>query len=73
MALLTQFFGRIRAAWRVLWGSRQLERDMQDEMRLHIEMEAERLTREGGLDPVEARRRAHVHFGGVEAFKEAGD
>ncbi|HEX5217242.1 MAG TPA: ABC transporter permease [Vicinamibacterales bacterium] len=72
MALLTQVLGRIRAAWRVLWGSRQLERDMQDEMRLHIEMEAERLTREIGLDPVEARRRAHVHFGGIEAYKEAG-
>ena len=44
---------------------------MRDEMRLHIEMEAERL-RASGLDPREARRQAHVRFGGVEKFKEEG-
>ena len=44
---------------------------MRDEMRLHIELEAERL-RARGLDPDEARRQAHVHFGGVEKFKEEG-
>ena len=45
---------------------------MQDEMRFHIEMEAERLVREEGLDPQEARRQAHVRFGGLEKFKEQG-
>ena len=44
---------------------------MNDEMRLHIEMEAERLQSKG-LDPDEARRQAHVRFGGVEKFKEEG-
>jgi predicted permease len=44
---------------------------MRDEIRLHIEMETERL-RATGLDPQEARRQAHVRFGGVEKFKEAG-
>ncbi len=44
---------------------------MRDEMRLHIELEAERL-RNNGLDPDEARRQAHVRFGGVEKFKEEG-
>jgi putative ABC transport system permease protein len=67
-----QMSGRLRALWRVVAGSRQLELDMRDEMRFHIEMEAERLARRDGLDPVEARRRANVHFGGVETFKEAG-
>jgi hypothetical protein len=40
----------MRAAWRALWRSRQLDADMQDEMRFHIEMESERLVREQGLD-----------------------
>lgn len=44
---------------------------MRDEMRLHIEMEADRL-RAAGLDPDEARRQAHVRFGGIEKFKEEG-
>jgi hypothetical protein len=41
-------------------------------MRFHVEMEAERLVREQGLDPAEARRQAHVAFGGLEKYKEAG-
>ena len=62
----------MRPAWRVLWRSHQLDKDMGDEMRFHIEMEAERLVDQGGLDPQEARRRAYVRFGGVEKYKEAG-
>ena len=31
--------------WRRLWRSRQLDADMQEEMRFHVQMEAERLTR----------------------------
>ena len=44
---------------------------MRDEMRVHIELEAERL-RNNGLDKDEARRQAHVRFGGIEKFKEEG-
>ena len=67
-----QVSGRMRALWRVLWRSRQLETDMRVEMRFHVEMEADRLRREQGLDPQEARRQAYVRFGGVEKYKEAG-
>ena len=63
---------RLRSVWRALRRSKQLDADMRDEMRLHIEMEAERLRRVEGLDPQEARRRAHVRFGGVEKYKEEG-
>ena len=63
---------RLRSAWRALRRSKQLDADMQEEMRLHIQMEAERLRRVEGLDPQEARRRAHVSFGGVEKYKEEG-
>jgi putative ABC transport system permease protein len=47
------------------------EREMSDEMRFHIEMEAAELEAMG-LDPVEARRRALASFGGVQRFKEEG-
>lgn len=42
-----------------------------EEMRFHLEMETERLVREEGLGPAEARRRAAVAFGGVERHREA--
>jgi predicted permease len=45
---------------------------MDAEMRFHVEMETERLTKAYGLPVDEARRRALVSFGGVEKYKEAG-
>jgi predicted permease len=61
---------------RWLWGavgkSTALDTEMHDEMRFHVEMEAERLMRERGLPPLEARRRAHVAFGGVEKYRAVG-
>ena len=63
---------RVRSVWRTLRRSTQLETDMRDEMRFHIQMEAERLARGAGLDAEEARRQAHVRFGGVEKYKEEG-
>src|SRR5688572_7287716 len=63
---------RVRAVWRVLGRSHQLETEMQEEMRFHVEREAERLVREPGLGAQEACRQAYVRFGGVEKFKEEG-
>jgi hypothetical protein len=48
-----------------------LYRDMDDEMRLHIELHAEALER-AGLTPQQARRRAIAAFGGVQHYREAG-
>ena len=62
---------RIRWTWRTLCRSRQVEAEMRDEMRLHIDLETARLQAQG-LPPDEARRQAHVRFGGVEKFKEEG-
>lgn len=61
-----------RLTWRLRAArtSESLERDLSDEMRLHIDLEAEDLVRTRGLDPIEARRQALVRFGGVERFKE---
>jgi hypothetical protein len=51
--------------------SREDERDMDEEMRQHLELEvADRVRR--GISPDEARRGALVDFGGVERYKEEG-
>jgi predicted permease len=63
---------RARSCWRALRHRDQLDADMHDEMRFHIDMEANRLMREHRLDAVEARRRALVAFGGVAKYHEAG-
>jgi predicted permease len=49
-----------------------LERDMAEEMRLHIEMEAEELARTRGLSDAESLRQARLAFGGQERFREEG-
>ena len=63
------------ARWRrragVLLRRRTLSREMDEEMRLHLELEAEELVR-AGLPPAEARRRARLAFGGVDRFREEG-
>ncbi len=65
-------FARARSLWRGLRRPDRLAAEMDEEMRFHIEMEAERLARERGLGPREAGRRAAIAFGGVEKYKEAG-
>jgi predicted permease len=60
-----------RARLRLLFDRRAAESRMDEEFRFHIDMEAEKLVRELGLDPGDARRRALVAFGGVERHKEA--
>ncbi len=65
-------FARVRSFWRGLRRPDQLWAEMGEEMRFHVDMEAERLQRERGLDPAEARRQAAAAFGGVEKYKEAG-
>src|SRR5262245_51633772 len=69
---ISQARARVRALWRTLWRGRQLDAGMHEEMRFHLDMEAERLAREHGLDAQEARRQAHIAFGGLEKFKEQG-
>jgi predicted permease len=55
---------------RALVSKEAVERELDDEIRFHVEREAERLSRLEGLDSTEARRRALVALGGVEPTKE---
>ena len=47
------------------------ERQMDDEMRFHLEMEARRLVSEHKMSEAEARLAAARAFGGVESYKDA--
>ncbi|HEY5218552.1 MAG TPA: permease prefix domain 1-containing protein, partial [Gemmatimonadaceae bacterium] len=52
-----------------LFARDRIERDMERELRTHLEMETEQQVALG-VPPAEARRRAMAEFGGVERFKE---
>jgi len=62
----------IAESWRRLRSLVQrdsLERGLDQEIRFHIERQTEKNLR-AGMTPVEARRQAHLTFGGVERVKE---
>ena len=63
--------GQILRRLRALFSRARLERDMEDEMRFHLEMEAADQMR-AGLRPEDAARRARLDFGGVERWREEG-
>jgi putative ABC transport system permease protein len=62
----------LRSYWNGLRKPSELDANMADEMRFHIDMEAERLMKTRGLDADEARRQAAIAFGGVEKYRGAG-
>ena len=55
---------------RALLRKEAVERELDEELAFHLEMETDRLVREKGLDRAEARRQAAILFGGVEKAKE---
>lgn len=67
----TTEIGRLLRRLRALLQKGALEREMEEEIRLHVELETDELVR-AGMHRDEARRRALVAFGGVERFKEEG-
>ncbi|HWH51951.1 MAG TPA: ABC transporter permease [Gemmatimonadaceae bacterium] len=67
MSLLTQLLRRLT----LLLHLRTRERDMDEEMRFHIAMEAREIER-SGLSTADAEREARLVFGGIERHKEDG-
>lgn len=65
MGMLTKWTRRLRY---LLFRSDE-EREVDEEMRLHIDLEARDLI-EQGLSPEEARRQARLSFGGVDRYRE---
>ena len=60
---------KLRSWVRAMLHRRQMEREMDQELRFHIESFAEDLVRQG-VEREEAMRRARIEFGGVEMHKE---
>ena len=55
--------------WGRLFGRKRLEREMDSELRFHLDAFTEDLVR-AGVPLDEARRRARIEFGGLESIKE---
>lgn len=66
-----RLWSRVRSWMRVVARRSRLEREMDAELRFHIEAFAEDLVR-AGLPREKAQRRARIEFGGIERVKEEG-
>ena len=62
---------RARSLWRGIRRREQLDAEMSDEFRLHVELRAEDLLR-GGVSLAEARRQARIEFGSADHYKDVG-
>ncbi len=68
---MSHWLRRLTRRFRAFGHREILDRELADEVRLHIQLEAEDLMRTRGLAPEEARRQALIRFGGVDRFTEA--
>jgi len=59
----------VRYRFRAVFRRRRVERELEEELRFHLEQEARKLEA-SGLAPDEAMRRARLSFGGVERIKD---
>ena len=66
-----RLWSRIRSWSRMVWRRSQMENEMDEELRFHIETFADDLVR-NGMPRQEAQRRARLEFGGIESVKEEG-
>jgi len=62
-------FARLRSFWRGVSKPSEMESELDDEMRFHVEARAEQLA-QSGLARDEAIRRARIEFGGTENYRE---
>ena len=65
------WYHALRTAFDALARRGREERQMDDEMQFHLDMEARRLMREKGMPEDAARNEAKRAFGGVERHKES--
>src|SRR6266478_2895928 len=67
------WWSRLSAQLRLAFGwlgARREDREMQDELRFHLDRQTEK-NRAAGMREGDARRAAHLAFGGVEQWAEA--
>jgi predicted permease len=64
-----RWFNVIRARLRALGGRESVIRDIEEELRLHVEMETEQNVARG-MSPAEARRAARMSFGNFDSIRD---
>jgi hypothetical protein len=64
-----KWFYRLRFFLRPFLNRGRVHREMDEELRFHLEMEAEKLVAQG-MDPARARREARMRFGAAEEIRE---
>src|SRR5688500_8825454 len=69
MPMIPEFPRSLAHTLRGLLWRRQADRDLNDELRFHVEMEVALGIRKG-MTPADARRAALLAFGGVQRYKE---
>ena len=63
------FLSRLRSSLEATMHRSRMEREMEDELRFHIESRASELMA-SGLSPEQAQRQARIEFGGIDRAKE---
>ncbi len=67
--MVGELMARVRSLWRGVVRTRQVDADLNEEFRLHIELRAADLVR-AGMTPAEAARKARAEFGSTEYHVE---
>jgi putative ABC transport system permease protein len=67
--MVSELMARVRSLWRGVVRTRQVDADLNEEFRLHIELRAADLVR-AGMTPAEAARKARAEFGSTEYHVE---
>src|SRR6185503_13501595 len=67
--MVSELMSRVRSLWRGVVRTRQVDADLNEEFRLHIELRAADLVRVG-MTPAEAARKARAEFGSTEHHVE---
>ena len=69
MRWLGSTLGEFRRRLSFLWNRRRVDRDLEEEMRFHVDMKA-RAAVESGTSAADAHRAAHLQFGGATLWRE---
>src|ERR1700754_2311847 len=67
--MFNELWSEVRYRTRTLFRRRDVERELDDEMRFHLEREAEKRAR-SGIPKEQAMRDARIAFGGVSRIKD---
>ena len=67
--MLTELWNDLRYRLRALFRRADLERELDEELRFHLERETDKYQR-AGMSGADAMRRARIAFGGIDATKE---